>query len=259
MTWFRVDQSVLRHPKMVRAIKRGGDGVVYLWLGLGTWSSEHLTDGIVPIDMLDQVSGPSSKRKRNDALRALIDCGLVHETADGSLELHDFLDYNPAAEVVKTERERWAQSKRKHRLGKDVPPGHSRDSREESTPCPAVPSPSVSSPSVSDRHAGEEISRARDSHPESDSQTTGIRRIGVAAASRVVSLPSLPPREYLERAKMDAIPEHVAKETWRYWSAKGLPLDGVDKPIDWVLLKASLRKVATAHVAPQHQRDEGIL
>jgi hypothetical protein len=150
MSWFRIDDGMLDHPKWKRAIRTGGDAALHLWLALGTWCSRHLTDGLIPADMLGEISGPRGKRTQERAWRGLIESSLIVRHSDGSVLVHDYLDYNPSRADVLTERERWIRSKRKQRDPCDVLAGLPRDSRE----CPGVPSrprPVPSRPADSER------------------------------------------------------------------------------------------------------------
>jgi hypothetical protein len=53
VVWFAVDDNFLSHPK-VRAIpRRVRSDTVMAWLACGTWSSRHLTDGLVPWDVVE--------------------------------------------------------------------------------------------------------------------------------------------------------------------------------------------------------------
>ena len=144
MSWFRVDDGMLDHPKWKRAIRDGGDAALHLWLSLGTWCSRHLTDGKVPADMLSEIPGPKGKRTRERAMRALESEKLLVKHIDGSVLVHDYLDYNPSRADVLAERSRWASCKRKQRDTEPVHGGHSRDSRVSpdvpSRPVPIIPS-----------------------------------------------------------------------------------------------------------------------
>jgi len=104
MTWFRLDEKGCFHPKVVRA----GNEAYGAWTRAGQWSSEHLTDGVIPPDVARAI-GPRRLWKR------LVDVGLcekidekVFAKGTSPIEMHDFLDYNPSAEEVLAERERKA-------------------------------------------------------------------------------------------------------------------------------------------------------
>jgi hypothetical protein len=226
MSWFRVDDGMLDHPKWKRAIRSGGDAVVHLWLALGTWCSRHLTDGMVPADMLGEIAGPRGKRTKERALRALLDERLLVSHIDGGVLLHDYLDYNPSRADVLAERERWARSKRKRRDGEDVHAGHSR----ESTGSPDVPSrpPPVPSP-------GRDLERARVLPA-----VPGLQIVG--ATARTLELPSeTPSKEYLDEAVMRGVSREQALSTWEHYYGAGLPPGGVEKLYPWLCKRAKER------------------
>lgn len=121
-----IDVRVLTHPKMVRAIARGGGDVVWLWLGLLAWTHEH--DGAeLPRDCVSVVSGPGPDRKRKNLLSVLTECGLIDESETG-FRPHDFDLWEAGAGsyiVRRTERER-KKAQRKAAREKGCP-GHVRD------------------------------------------------------------------------------------------------------------------------------------
>lgn len=98
MSWLKLDDRILKHPKFVRAARDAGSTAVHLWIGMLSYAKEHLSDGRVPVDMIRCIDGPR-QRWRARALEALVDAGLVER--DGEvLVLHDYLDWNPSKEVV---------------------------------------------------------------------------------------------------------------------------------------------------------------
>lgn len=146
MTWLKVDDSILDHPKWVRAIRDGGSGVIHLWLAMATWSARHLTDGVIPSDMFDTVGGP--QRRRKEALAALVRSGLCTVDGQGTVAIHDFTEHNPSREKVLSDRARVAENQRKHRLTYKVTSDADRivtDSEIVSRPDP-VPSVPIPSP-----------------------------------------------------------------------------------------------------------------
>lgn len=94
MTWFKVDDGFHLHPKVVAA----GNEAVGLFVRLGAYAGQHLTDGFVPRE-IGRMYGSSRMLTR------LVDVGLL-ELADGGWLIHDFLAYNPSREAVCAERDR---------------------------------------------------------------------------------------------------------------------------------------------------------
>lgn len=102
MSWFKIDDKAHSHPKVVAA----GNAAYGLWARLGAWASDYGTDGHLPQHM------PAAYGTRAEVKR-LLDVGLLDHLADGSYEIHDFLDYNPsAAEVASTREARSEAGKR---------------------------------------------------------------------------------------------------------------------------------------------------
>ena len=58
MTWFKVDDGFMDHPK-VKAIPRGRarKNAVCLWIAAGLWSAKNLTDGQIPRELVAELDG----------------------------------------------------------------------------------------------------------------------------------------------------------------------------------------------------------
>jgi hypothetical protein len=112
MSYLKIDDGFLDHPKFVRAERLAPGGAVHLWLGLMVFCKRHLTDGVVPVDMLDRVHGPA-RRWRRRALEALVDVGLVERDPDGGVRVHDYLEWN----LSKAEIERRSADRKARRGG----------------------------------------------------------------------------------------------------------------------------------------------
>jgi hypothetical protein len=115
VTWIRLDDSYLEHPKFRRLLKIGGPNALYLWHGALAWCAQHLTDGVIPADMLDEPRGPARGSARERAWEALVTVGLctraetepstpVHCRARVQHTLHDYADYQPTASAVRAGR-----------------------------------------------------------------------------------------------------------------------------------------------------------
>lgn len=90
MPWFKVDDKLAMHPKVLRA----GNAAMGLWVRAGSWSAAHLTDGLIPMSLLSSLGG---KRAQADAL---VKAGLWDVEPDG-YRFRDWLDYQPSAHDVK--------------------------------------------------------------------------------------------------------------------------------------------------------------
>lgn len=94
MTWFKVDDGLAVHPKVLAA----GNMAMGLWVRAGSWCAANLTDGHLPRTMIAPLDG----RKR-DADR-LIKAGLWIETS-GGYQFVDWSDWQPTKEQVRADRE----------------------------------------------------------------------------------------------------------------------------------------------------------
>lgn len=90
MPWFKVDDKLAVHPKVMQA----GNEALGLWVRAGSWSAAHLTDGSIPSEIL-----PVFGANRTQAAR-LVKAGLWSEI-DGGYQFHDWGTYQPSAEDVK--------------------------------------------------------------------------------------------------------------------------------------------------------------
>ena len=109
MSWFKVDDKLHSHPKVLQVPLRA----MGLWVKAGAWCSDHLTDGHVPKAILPVLGGNAG-----DA-RALVGAGLWVAHGDGWV-FHDWLEQNPSRAEVEAEREknreRMAEWRRKKKL-----------------------------------------------------------------------------------------------------------------------------------------------
>jgi hypothetical protein len=101
MTWFKVDDHLAFHSKVVEA----GNAAMGLWVRAGSWSAAHLTDGFVPnriVIILAEGDGAQA-----DALVA----ANLWLPADGGYQFHDWVDQQPSSHDVKERRRREADRK----------------------------------------------------------------------------------------------------------------------------------------------------
>lgn len=94
MPWFKVDDRLAHHPKVMTA----GLASMGLWVRAGSWSAAHLTDGFIPASLLTTLEA-----KRSHAA-ALVKAGLWDAEPDG-YRFRDWLDYQPSAHDVKLSQE----------------------------------------------------------------------------------------------------------------------------------------------------------
>ena len=103
MTWFKVDDSFHSHPKALAT----EPAALGLWVVAGSWSSSHLTGGVVPDDVLPRLL-PDSAR----LAEALVTAGLWKRTR-GGYRFHDWAIFNPTTKEAKALRDARVQAGRK--------------------------------------------------------------------------------------------------------------------------------------------------
>lgn len=96
--WFKVDDRLAHHPKVMRA----GNQAMGLWVRAGSWSAAHLTDGFIPADLLATFGA-----KRAHA-EALVKADLWLAEPEG-YRFRDWLQYQPSAHDVKLSQEAESQ------------------------------------------------------------------------------------------------------------------------------------------------------
>lgn len=171
MTWFRIDDTWLTHPK-VQAVGLRGRA---LWIAGGLHCAQHLTDGLIDktfVTVLAATAGVTAKEAK-----ALADAGLWIDRGT-HWEMKDFLDYQPSRESVLKERERWARSKRKSRHRDS-----DRPSDEESTVDSYVESRSESTPSRPDPTRSSSCA----SPPPTTTRATGAARLVVEVTKAITA------------------------------------------------------------------------
>jgi len=111
MTWFRADDGLYDHPKVLALSQSRHFGTAMgLWVLAGCWCSRHLTDGFV-----SEVCVKRLGFRKTDA-RALVDCGLWL-VKKGGYEFHDWAQCNPTKHAVLSGRTKVSERVRRHRNG----------------------------------------------------------------------------------------------------------------------------------------------
>lgn len=93
MPWFKVDDSLSMHPKVLAA----GNGAMGLWVRAGSWSMQMLTGGFVP-EVVARQLGNKTQADR------LVEVGLWERLPTG-YAFHQWGQRQPDAEKVKQSRE----------------------------------------------------------------------------------------------------------------------------------------------------------
>ena len=96
MAWAKLCDSALTHPKLWGL----PDDAFAFWIRAILYASAHLTDGLLD----DRAMRFLRPKKR--VLELLLREQLLDKKPDGTIEIHDFLDYNPTRKQVLAERER---------------------------------------------------------------------------------------------------------------------------------------------------------
>ena len=100
MTWFKVDDGLADHPKMVELQERKGwHRAVALWVLAGAWCSKQLTNGRVPQVMISRLGCSKSDAD------LLVDTGLWRIDSAG-YSFHDWERCNLTKEAVEAKREK---------------------------------------------------------------------------------------------------------------------------------------------------------
>ncbi len=116
MTWTKLDDGILDHPKLARV---GALGFAWYIAGL-VYCNRHLTDGVIPAPVARRLLPGPSRR----VLAALLKENLW-TFCNQEFHVHDFLTYNPSREAIAQRRESWKERQSRRR---GVTPASRRDS-----------------------------------------------------------------------------------------------------------------------------------
>lgn len=94
MPWFKVDDRLAHHPKVVTA----GNAAMGLWVRAGAWAAASLTDGFIPLAMLPALGAKPSHAD------ALVKAGLW-DVEPAGYRFHDWLEHQPSGHDTKLLRE----------------------------------------------------------------------------------------------------------------------------------------------------------
>jgi len=93
MTWFKIDDSMWSHPKVMLC----SDAAIALWARAGSFSCDKLTDGFIHRAYLP------SLRATEKAAAELVTAGLWDVVDDG-WRFHDWADYNETGDEVEAKK-----------------------------------------------------------------------------------------------------------------------------------------------------------
>lgn len=109
MAWVRIHDGAMSHPKVVQL----SDKAFRLWVWGLSYAQQHLTDGLIPAVI---VPG-----RLHRATAQLMETGLWSAAA-GDFQIHDYLDWNDAKDLIVKKRleakERMAQARVRANFGR---------------------------------------------------------------------------------------------------------------------------------------------
>lgn len=106
MPWFKVDDNLSFHPKVVAA----GNAAMGMWVRAGSWSAQHLTEGFVPDSVVATLGGKAQAK-------ALERAGLWARV-EGGWSFHQWEERQPTRQAVESERAEARERMRAHRDAK---------------------------------------------------------------------------------------------------------------------------------------------
>lgn len=124
MPWVQLDDQIASHPKILKA----GPDAAWFWLAAIAFCQNHLTDGHVTLEAVDNMPGFRKRNPRQLADR-LVEArkpggehGLFERRGE-DYAVHDYLAHQPSKAVVLERRAKAAARKAKERAKKDVEHG----------------------------------------------------------------------------------------------------------------------------------------
>jgi hypothetical protein len=97
MTWVRIDDSFPEHPKVLAA----GDSAAWLYVAGICYSGRLLTDGFIPKEQVNRLTGISSPKKEVAALVAV----QLWDEVPGGYQIHGYLEHQKSRDDVEKERD----------------------------------------------------------------------------------------------------------------------------------------------------------
>lgn len=101
MAWWKAQCESRTNPKFAAA----GAAASWVWYCANCYAREHLTDGLVPKQMLSALVPGMTWRQVVNASKKLVEVKLFIENTDGSFTINDFLVYHPSKAEVENARE----------------------------------------------------------------------------------------------------------------------------------------------------------
>lgn len=100
MPWFKVDDGLHAHSKVVRA----GVPAMGLWVLAGAWSADQLTDGFVP-DYIAARLDPDFRRHASKLVQVGLWRTYISQNGEKGWLFHDWSSHQVSSDLVKAKRE----------------------------------------------------------------------------------------------------------------------------------------------------------
>jgi hypothetical protein len=173
VTWFKVDDNLAFHAKVVQA----GNAAMGMWVRAGSWCAQQLTDGFVPDHMVGTL-GTKGQAK------ALVEAGLWHREGKG----YRFHQWNedgrqPTRESVEKDRTEARERMRKAREAKkeQACSGDVRPNTQRTSGGVRSTRPDPTRPDLGEEELGGNVTEvdARAPEPPRCSKHKGLRRADI--------------------------------------------------------------------------------
>lgn len=112
MTYVKIEDDILRHPKVVRV----SSSAKLIYLASIFYSGNQLTDGFIPENTAQLLCAEAGVRYSSKLVKELVNAGLWNPT-DGGHHVHDYLKYNESSGKVHQKREAARQRMERLRSG----------------------------------------------------------------------------------------------------------------------------------------------
>ena len=99
MTWFKVDDHLWSHPKVLHT----SSAAIGVWARVGSYCADQLTDGLIERRTIYSIC-PDSRRVVDRAIAELVSVGLWEVVAEDGWQYHDWHDHQPTREGVQARR-----------------------------------------------------------------------------------------------------------------------------------------------------------
>lgn len=220
MTWFKVDDSFYDHPKVFDA----PDCAVALWTRAGSWSARNLTDGFVPAGMPARLCDTADQ-----AVQELLNRGLWRRTK-GGYQFHDWGTYQPAADAVRSLREKRAIAGRRGGLASGKSRAHSNHSGCRDFSYTENGGHEQVTAADFDGHNGPPVNAYQSDTTASEQRKGGSNMSSKAEAnastlgSGVLEPPTRPEPVTTKNSSSTATPSTDSEEFKRFWAAYPRPV-----------------------------------